>query len=105
MSTASATRGGHQEFVTREFADFRSAVSESFVPLQVRSASDPASPIRFRHSLDAERPKLCERGNRVNRICLSDSGKGSTKSTQIALSVPKRNVKCNDSIRLVNLRT
>lgn len=37
MSTESATRGGPTEFVTREFADFRSAVSDSFVPLQVRS--------------------------------------------------------------------
>ncbi len=37
MSTESATRGGPHEFATREFADFRSAVSESFVPLLVRS--------------------------------------------------------------------
>lgn len=37
MSTDSATRSGPLEFVTREFTDFRAAVSESFVPLQVRS--------------------------------------------------------------------
>lgn len=39
MSTESATRSGPREFVTREFTDFRSAVSASFVPLQVRSGN------------------------------------------------------------------
>ncbi|MEO8095387.1 MAG: helix-turn-helix domain-containing protein [Pseudolysinimonas sp.] len=43
MTATSATQAGPQEFVTREFTEFRSAVSESFVPLHVRSEN----PSRF----------------------------------------------------------
>ncbi|MEQ8309803.1 MAG: hypothetical protein RIA72_03810 [Sphingopyxis sp.] len=56
-------------------------------PLQVRSANDPAPSFTFRYA--AERPKLCERRNRVNRVCLSDSGKPGAKSIKIAIYVPK----------------
>jgi len=38
MNTDSATRGVPHQFVTREFSEFRSAVNESYVPLQVDSS-------------------------------------------------------------------
>lgn len=43
MNTEPAARGVLQEFATREFAEYRSAVSQSFVPLQV----DSSKPGRF----------------------------------------------------------
>src|SRR3546814_17424501 len=46
------------------------------------------------------RPKLCERGNSVNRVCLSDSGKCDAESTKNAVSVPKQHEICTDSARL-----
>lgn len=92
MSTESATRGGPTEFVTREFADFRSAVSDSFVPLQVRSdnAGRFAGRIRMaelddihvsevsarEHSVERT-PELIARGDRrYFKLSLQISGSG-----------------------------
>jgi hypothetical protein len=50
----------------------------------------------------AKRPKLCERRNCVNRVCLSDSGKRRGESTPVGTTVPKRNGNGSDSLPLVN---
>ncbi|WP_145985944.1 hypothetical protein [Sphingopyxis sp. EG6] len=64
----------------------RTDIGFSFFPVAgaKRQLPTPVSP-----SLYPKRSKLCERGNCVNRVCLSDSGKRASESTQIAVLVPK----------------
>ncbi len=43
-------------------------------------------------STGCKRPKLCERGNCVNRVCLSDSGICLPESTLNSITVPNQDV-------------
>lgn len=81
----------------------RTDIGFSFFPVAGAKRHRPTPPVHL--SLYRKRPKLCERGNCVNRVCLSDSGNWDAESTKIALSVPKQNGNFNNSMRLVNLRT
>lgn len=92
METHIATRRGPFEFVTHDFTDFRAAVSESYVPLQVRSdhAGRFAGRIRMaelddihvsevsarQHSVERT-PELIARGDgRYFKLSLQISGSG-----------------------------
>lgn len=63
----------------------RTDIGFSFFPV-AGAKRHPPTPIP--PSLYAKRSKLCERGNRVNRVCLSDSGKSDAESIKIAITVP-----------------
>ncbi|MEO5920686.1 MAG: hypothetical protein ABIQ01_06025, partial [Pseudolysinimonas sp.] len=90
VSTDSATRGGPREFVTREFTEFRSAVSQSFVPLQVRSDNPGrfAGRIRMAELDDIHVSEVSAREHRVERtpelIALGDDRRYFKLSLQLA---------------------
>jgi len=80
----------------------RTDIGFSFFPVAGAKRHQTAPP--HSPSLYPKRPKLFERGNCVNRVCLSESGNRDPESTKIAVYVPKQNGKCNNSMQLVNLR-
>lgn len=69
MTTESVAPVGPRAFVTREFADFRSAVSQSFVPLQVASDSPDqfAGRIRMAELDDIHVSEVAAREHSVER--------------------------------------